>query len=378
MAFEHYVISGGKKLRCGYTTGSCAALGAQAACKMLFSGSPVSLAALDTPKGLRVEAEVLDAKLSPDQVSCAIRKDGGDDCDATDGALIYVSVRRIPRGIVIDGGEGVGVVTRPGLDQPVGSAAINRVPRHMIEHEVAAVCAAAGYGGGVQVTVSVPEGEAIAKRTFNPNLGITGGISILGTTGIVEPMSLQSLIDSIDLELRVHAAEGNTDVILVPGNYGSTFLAARPGFERFPQVQFSNFFGDALDFAAADGYKTVLVVSHMGKLVKVAGGIMNTHSRFADCRTELFAAYAALCGASQETVAKLMDSATSDACIALLDEAGLRETVLEKLMDAVQRHLERRAGGVFQVGAVGYSNEYGLLGVSSGGRAILEKWGLEL
>ena len=240
MAFEHYIYTGTTRLRCGYTTGSCAALAAKAACEMLLSRKPVGRVSIVTPGGLPVEANVVDACIGEGCAQCAVRKDAGDDADVTDGVLVYAHVEHAGSGtgaagskdvpareseVSVDGGVGVGRVTLPGLEQPVGAAAINATPRAMITSAVREVCAAHGFSGNIAVTISVPEGVALAKKTFNPHLGIEGGISILGTTGIVEPRSLAALRDSIELEIRQHAAMGRRGVVLTPGNYGGQFIS---------------------------------------------------------------------------------------------------------------------------------------------------------
>jgi len=374
MSFDVYLVSGGKRLRCGYTTGTCAALAAGAACRMLLGGGSAAEYTVTTPKGLSVTAPIELLTRGADEVSCGVRKDGGDDCDATSGALICVRAVKTAQGIAIDGGEGVGRVTKPGLDQPVGAAAINSTPRRMVGEAVRSECLRAGYSGGIAVTVFVPGGEALAKKTFNPNLGITGGISILGTSGIVQPMSLQALIDTIGVELRVAAASGARRVILVPGNYGAEYLATMGLPDAIPRVTISNFFGDALDLAADAGFAEVLIVSHLGKLVKLAGGIMNTHSLCADCRTELFTAHAALCGAPLPLLEALSECPTSDACVGLLRDAGLLAPVMARLLERIQFHLERRARGAFRVGAVTFSREYGALGATAEGQSIWREW----
>ena len=257
----------------------------------------------------------------------------------------------------------------------MGAAAINRVPRKMIEQEVLSVADELGCEGGFRVTIHVPGGEEAAKKTFNPQMGIDGGISILGTSGIVEPMSAQALIDTIALEIRQKAAQGHKNVILTPGNYGLDFLQDQ-GMDRWgiPVVKCSNFIGDALDACAAEQFQGVLLVGHIGKLVKLAGGVMNTHSRTADCRAELFCTHAALCGAGREVCRALMDCPTSDACIAVLDGAGLRRAVLGSLLSAIQDHLDRRASGTFSMGAVVFSNQYGLLGQTSQAKELMDRW----
>lgn len=373
---ELFTFRGGKRLRCGRTTGTCAALAAQGAARLLLTGRAPDTASLTTPKGPKVKAPLEDCHMEGAAALCSVRKDGGDDVDATHGLLIIAQVeKRSDPGVSIEGGEGVGRVTRAGLDQPVGAAAINRIPRRMIEDAVLSVGDELGYEGGFRVTVSVPGGEEAAKKTFNPQLGIEGGISILGTSGIVEPMSAQALIDTIALEIRQKAVQGHRNIILTPGNYGMDFLHAQ-GMDRWgvPVVKCSNFIGDALDACGAEYMRGVLLAGHLGKLVKLAGGIMNTHSRTADCRAELFCAHAALCGAGPELCRALMDCVSSDACIAVLDGAGLREEVLDSLLSAIQNHLDRRAAGAFQAGAVVFSNQYGLLGHTRRAKELMEQW----
>ena len=374
--FEHYVLSGGRRLRCGYTTGTCAALAVAGAVRLLLTGTPPPSVSLETPRGITVEVPLEACRLECGKASCAVRKDGGDDIDATSGLLVFVHAERQDApGTVIEGGEGVGRVTKPGLDQPVGAAAINRVPRQMIREAAAAVCGELGYSGGLRITVTVPGGREAAKRTFNPELGIEGGISILGTSGIVEPMSLRALADTVSLEIRQAAALGSRHIILTPGNFGLDFLRVQ-GLDRrgVPVVKCSNFIGDALDACAGAGLETVLLAGHIGKLGKLSGGIMNTHSRFAGCRTELFCAHAAVCGASAQVCRALMDAVSSDACIAILDGAGLREAVLERMLSAIQRHLDRRTGGACQSGAILFSNEYGPLGQTEAVKEIVNAW----
>ena len=376
MAFEHYIRSGKKLLRCGYTTGTCAALAVQGAAVLLLSGEAPCTLSLDVPGGLTVEVTPRSCFLQDgDTAVCSVEKDAGDDVDMTDGLEIVATVRRADTpGAAIDGGPGVGSVTKPGLDQPVGVAAINRVPRRMIQEQALAVCRTYGYSGGLQFTITVPGGEEIACRTFNPRLGVEDGISILGTSGIVEPMSQQAMIDTIELELR-QAAENNTRLILTPGNYGADFLHFQ-GWDALgvPVVKCSNFLGDALDAAAGLTFQEVLLVGHIGKLVKVAGGVMNTHSRYADCRGEIFCAHAALCGANQTLCRALMDAATADACIELLDGTGLRQRVMESILTAIQRHLDCRGEGAYQIGAVLFSNRFGLLGNTKNAKTILRSW----
>ena len=364
LAFEQYLQRGRQKLRCGYTTGACAALAAKAAAKMLLTQQMAQEETLVLPKGLAVTVPIEEAAFSPSFASCAVRKDGGDDCDATHGLLIYARVSPCAHpGVEIDGGQGVGRVTRPGLDQPVGAAAINSTPRRMIREEVEAVCRSLDYQGGLSVVISTPGGEAVAQKTFNPVLGIEGGISILGTSGVVEPQSLQALLDTIQVELKMHAAAGCKEVIFTPGNYGEDFLKAHPPVREIPVVKISNFVGDSLDFAVEMGFTKVYLVGHLGKFVKLAAGVMNTHSRYADGRREVFAAHAGMAGANQNCICQLMEAPTADQCLAILEDAGLREPVLDSIFKQILYHTRRRADGV-QVEAVVFSNQSGALAYS--------------
>ena len=376
--FEHYIRSGQKLLRCGYTTGTCAALSAAGAARLLLTGRAPETVGLRTPKGIVVEVAPQFCRLcSETTAECAIVKDGGDDVDATTGLPVVAAVTLLadaPRTVTIDGGTGVGRVTKPGLDQPVGAAAINHVPRQMITEALLKEAETVGYSGGFAVVIRIEGGEDAAKRTFNPHLGVVGGLSVLGTSGIVEPMSQQALLDSLQLEIH-QAALQSRRLILAPGNYGLDYLAAHyPELREIPIVKISNFIGEALDMAAAEQFGEVLLVGHVGKLVKLAGGIMNTHSKQADCRTELFCAHAALCGADTVTCRALMDAATTDACLDILNAAGLKTTVMASLLQAVQLHLDRRAAGAFTVGAVLFSNQSGPLGQTTQAKILLQSW----
>ena len=377
--FEHYVRSGQKLLRCGYTTGTCAALAAAGAARLLLTGTTPETVALRTPKGIVVEVAPLFCRKTADGAECAIEKDGGDDVDVTTGLPVIAQVALLPdvSGVVISGGKGVGRVTKPGLDQPVGEAAINHVPREMITEALHREAENAAYQGGFSVTISIEGGEEVAKRTFNPHIGVEGGLSVLGTSGIVEPMSQQAILDTIQLEMNQASLRAGTPrrLILAPGNYGLDHLhETYPKFAAVPVVKTSNFIGDTLDMAASAKFEEVLLVGHVGKLVKLAGGIMNTHSHTADCRTELFCTHAALCGASREICSALMDAATTDACLDILDAAELRAPVLESLLRAIQLHLDRRAAGTFRVGAILFSNQHGPLGQTETAAQILNEW----
>ena len=367
-------------MRYGFTTGSCAAAAAKAAAYMLLTGIEKRNITIDTPKGIAFSAEIIDIRRSEGRVSCAVQKDGGDDPDITTGALIYsaVSIEEEYSSsgkavILVDGGNGVGRVTKPGLDQPEGSAAINHVPREMIIKEVTEICVLTDFRGMLRVTVSVPEGEKLAGHTFNPRLGIVGGISILGTSGIVEPMSSQALIDTIRVELRQKKAEGFLTAAVSPGNYGLDHMKKTYGYDLDKSVKCSNYIGLTVDMASEIGFEGMLLTGHIGKLVKVAGGIMNTHSHEGDCRMEIIAAAAVREHVPLSTVEAVLDCVTTEEAVRLLAAAGKQEAVMSRLMDQIQYYLNKRADGRIQVETIMYSNESGGLAKSAGADEMLQR-----
>ncbi len=377
---EQYIYKNHKKLRYGYTTGSCAAAAAKAAAYMLLTGKETAYVDLMTPKQIPLHLEVLDVIRKQGAVSCAVRKDSGDDPDVTNGVLIYAEVSYMEGAaddnsrIRIDGGGGVGRITKPGLEQPVGTAAINRVPRQMIRENVLEVCTQFGYTGALQVVISIPEGVALAEKTFNPRLGIAGGISVLGTSGIVEPMSEQALIDTIRVEIRQKLAGGTEYLLIVPGNYGIDFLEEYGhGLCLEDAVKCSNFVGEALDAAVEFGAKGALLVGHIGKFVKLSGGIMNTHSHNADARMELLTVHAALLGAPVLLLSRIMESVTTDDALRHLKEAGLMEPVMERLMERMEFYVNHRTQNRLELGVLTFSKVYGILGQTEKVPELAEK-----
>lgn len=370
---DRYVLKDNKRLRCGYTTGTCAAAAAKAAAAMLFLKKEAKEVDLTTPDGTRLHLLAEEITRKAKSVSCAVRKDGGDDPDATNGLLIFAEVKRSDTpGVQIEGGRGVGRVTKPGLSQPVGAAAINRVPRAMIEQAVREVCEELEEPCALAVTISVPGGEEIAKRTFNPRLGIEGGISILGTSGIVVPMSEQALIASIRLEMETKRAAGEQHLLLTPGNYGEEFLKDGMQMDAGASMKCSNFVGETVDLAAELGFESVLFVAHIGKFIKVSGGIMNTHSRCADCRAELMAAHALRAGADGETARRILDTVTTEEALLLLQKAGLLEKTAAQMMPRIRFYLQHRCGGRLKTEAVVFSSVLGYLGETEGAAELLE------
>jgi cobalt-precorrin-5B (C1)-methyltransferase len=372
-------LVGGKRMRCGYTTGSCAAAAARAAAAILLEndGEPEEARAVEisTPSGRRLRLCPEDIRRETGAVSCAVRKDAGDDPDVTDGILVYARVEKIDgTEIVIEGGPGVGRVTKAGLDAAPGEAAINKMPLAMIRENLEAVRRRYGRKEGLKATISVPGGEELARRTFNPDLGIVGGLSILGTSGIVEPMSDDGFIGAIEAELRVLRAEGERKALITPGNYGRDFLSARGGELNSNPIKCANYIGDALDIAADMGFQHLLLVGHIGKLVKLAVGNFNTHSKYGDPRMEIFAAHTALAGGGRELIAQIMDCATTESAIGLLLGANLWDNVKKRVFDAIQKTLDRRSGERISSGAVLFSSQWGFLGCTVRGEDLLSRW----
>jgi cobalt-precorrin-5B (C1)-methyltransferase len=250
----------------------------------------------------------------------------------------------------------------------------------MIRENVESVRARYRYNGGLKVIIFIPEGERLARRTFNPNLGIVGGLSILGASGIVEPMSDDGFIGAIQVELRILRAAGEYKAVITPGNYGKDFLA---GFENGTEhtgklnnnpVKCGNYIGDALDLAADAGFHYLLLVGHIGKLIKLAVGNFNTHSKYGDPRMEIFAAYTGLAGGRKELIEHILDCATTESAIALLTENNIWDTVKKSIFDAVQKRLDRRCRERLTAGAVFFSSQWGFLGCTGQGEELLSRW----
>lgn len=378
---ERYVYKNQKKMRCGYTTGTCACAAAKAAAYMLLSGGEVKEIKVITPMGVSLTLPVIDIDIKEDKVICAIKKDSGDDPDVTNGIKIYAQVTYVKEDImrtintdrvIVDGGIGVGRVTKKGLKCAVGEAAINPVPLKMIKEAVAEAAESYSYEGSLKVIISAPKGVDIAKKTFNPNLGITGGISILGTTGIVEPMSEQALIDTIKTEINMHIAQGEKVLLVAPGNYGQDFLLNTLNIELKRSIKCSNYIGNTIDMVCDSGAKAMLLVGHIGKLVKLGAGIMNTHSKVADGRMEVLSACAIRAGADNDTALKILDCITTEAALEILKKSDILEKTMYQLTLRIEDVLQRRSSGKIVIGAILFSNEYGILGKTPAADKLLE------
>lgn len=368
---EHFIYKDQKKLRLGYTTGTCATAATKAAAQMLLGGERVERVELITPKGIPLQLKVEQIVMEENKVSCAIRKDAGDDYDVTNGAYVYASVEKINQGYEIDGGEGIGRVTKPGLDQSVGNAAINTVPRQMMAEVMTEVADDYGYEGGLRTVISVPEGADIAKKTLNEKMGIVGGISILGTSGIVEPMSEAALTDTIRAELSMYCAQGHKDIIITPGNYGETFLTEKLGLDLEHTVKCSNFIGETIDMAYEFKLSSLLLIGHLGKLVKLGSGIMNTHSKYADGRMETLSSCVLLAGGSGELARRILDCNTTDEAVEVLWMAAFLQPAVEQLMKKIESALRQRAYEGLEIEAVVFSNRFGVLGKTKGAEQLM-------
>lgn len=358
---DKFVFRAGEKLRCGFTTGSCAAAASKAAAMALLSGIPAKRVELPTPKGITLDIPVERCEISGNSALCSVIKDSGDDPDITNGIEVCALVELTGSGIAIDGGEGIGRVTKPGLDQPPGAAAINSVPRKMIAAAVAEVAEHYDYRGGFHIAISVPKGAELASKTYNPRMGIEGGISIIGTTGIVEPMSNSALVDTIRLEERMRREEGCRSLLLTLGNYSQSFIQRNMPFVLDRCVTCSNFIGDAIDAALEYGFERILIIGHIGKLVKLGAGIMNTHSAQADGRMEVLVTCGLLAGADTGTLKKITECVTAEAAVSLLRDAGVCERAMEILGNRAEYYLAAKVKSAVPIGAVMFSDKYGIL-----------------
>lgn len=375
---DEYIIKDNKKLRMGYTTGTCATAAAKAAAFMLLNDCYINNISIVTLKGIKIDIEILDIDKKDDYVSCAVKKDSGDDPDVTNGILIYAKVsKNNTKEIFIDGGVGIGRVTKPGLDQSVGFAAINSTPRKTIKEEVQKVIDETHFPNGLDVIISAPEGEEIAKRTFNPKLGIVGGISILGTTGIVVPMSEDAIIDTIKTEMRMHLACKEVDCLFTPGNYGEAFLKENYNIPKEKVIQCSNYIIDAINYANEVNFKSITLVGHIGKMIKLAGGMVNTHSKYGDNRMETFYEISKKYGLSEDGLNKIKEAVTTDEMIKIIDNEKLLNPVMEEVVRKIIDVVNHKMNNKIEFDVIVFSNVYGLLASSKPVKEILNKFGDE-
>ncbi|MGF7185764.1 cobalt-precorrin-5B (C1)-methyltransferase [Desulfitispora alkaliphila] len=361
----------GKQLKRGYTTGSCAAAAAKGAVSMLFAQREVDSVHLVTPNGQRLQLKNNSVKLTPKSATCYVVKDAGDDLDVTHGIQIYATAVQADKGINIEAGAGIGVVTKPGLAVAVGNPAINPVPMEMI---LVAIREVLPEGYGVTVKLEVPEGEKLSKRTLNPELGIKGGISILGTTGIVEPMSEEAFKESLVQGIDVVRAQGYKEVVFTPGKIGYRFCTTKLGLNEGRIVQTSNFFGYMLEMAAQKEVSRVLIVGHVGKIVKLAAGVFQTHNKIADARLEVIAMQVMLSGGGLELAEKVLGSNTAEEVISILAQ-GNREDIWFQLAERASFKAERYIKKQLEVGVILLSLQGEVIGYSENAISLGERMG---
>ena len=413
-----------RQLKSGFTTGTCAAAAAMAAAQALAGGRKREYVSLMTPGGREAAFEVLwqpecgekagggqdgfwPGSESPEKQICMVRKDSGDDPDVTNGTLIGAAVsfgenvqraeesgEELP-GIYSDhsqspsvylaGGIGVGRVTKRGLKCPVGYPAINPVPRQMIAEAARTALWNLGCERPVYIEIFIPAGRELALKTFNPRLGIEGGISVLGTTGIVNPMSEQALIETIRLDIRVQAAEIRTLLAVAPGIYGEAFLREEMGLSMDAFVKCSNFVGETFSMLKEEGVRQALFAGHLGKLIKVAGGVMNTHSKYGDRRMEILAdclaetwnseekrsGRSALNRRREEVIGQILSMNTTDQAAEFLSAQGLLASVMKTVTGRIKSVLESR----FQIETevIVFSGSAGILGMTAGAAAFAKR-----
>lgn len=377
------------QLRSGFTTGTCAAVAAKAAAAMLLTGNPLQHMKLVTPKGTEADLPLFRVVLNDQEAACGVQKDAGDDPDVTHQAFVFASVGHfygdekealktcyrydLENGspLFLTAGEGIGWVTKPGLSCPIGLPAINPVPRAMIFQGVEEARREAGFEGPLLITVSMPEGKKLAEKTFNSKLGIVGGLSILGTTGIVNPMSEEALTATIRLELHMKAVAGERKVILTPGNYGEAFIKEALCLSMSEGVTCSNFIGEAFTMAGEDSFKEILFVGHIGKLIKVAGGVYNTHSKHGDRRMEiLWDCVSSVIPDSQRLEKEILSANTMEEASKILKEYNILEPVMKEVVHRIQAHVSRWSRGI-HVEVVTFSTTYGILGMSEGAQEMI-------
>jgi len=356
-------------LRYGITTGACAAASAKAALITLLN-KPVDRVGIPSPIGIRFEILVKESrKLSENTAVAYVIKDSGDDIDITNKLEISATVRLTDDGkIVIKGGNGIGIATKPGLPVSIGEPAINPIPRKMIEDAIKEVLPP---GKGVEVLLSVIGGERIAEKTLNPKLGVIGGISILGTTGVVKPLSMDAYRRSLISQIDVAIAQGYERIFITPGNIGERLAKQVFKVSEDAIIQTGDFMGYMLNKAVEKGVKEIIILGHPGKLVKLAAGIFNTHHKVGDARKEVIAAYAGANGANKELISMILQSNTTEEIIELLKQNDLLQPTFNEIAKRISLRSMERIENKAKIGAILVSLDGNILGMDENARCML-------
>ena len=294
MTIDEFNIKNGHTQRYGFTTGTTATAAAIGAAYMYLNDKR-DIVDVELPAGITLTIPLEFVKKEKNLFTCGVKKNAGDDPDVTDGILISTELEFIKKenGLEFNffAGEGVGVFTKDGLALPKGEAAINPVPRQMMIDNLSVILKEHGFSGIVNITVTVENGADIAKKTFNERLGIIGGISILGTSGLVLPMSKTALLQTIEADIKFRLKNSKERrVYLAPGNIGAKFLENNFNINSTTVAIISNFIGESIDYAISNDAREIVLCGDLGKLIKLSGGIMNTHSNDSDSRLELLVA----------------------------------------------------------------------------------------
>lgn len=358
---KSYVLHRGRKLKCGFTTGTSAAAATKVACLLLANKVVERNVSIKTLNNEVLTIPVHTTKILKENcVMACVIKDGGDDADVTSGLEINAKVTKVKKiGLTIKGGIGVGIVRKKGLPVKIGNAAINPNPYAMIKREVLEIFDTSKEG--IIVEISVPKGKEIAKRTLNYKLGIEDGISILGSTGIVKPMSEEAFKDALVVELKAMIVQHKIDeIVFTFGNYGEGFSKKKLKLENERIIVISNFIGFMLEQACELGIKKILFVGNIGKIVKVAGGIFHTHSRVSDARLEIMAANALESNENVEVVKKILSANTTEEAVSYVSSYKTFELMANKVQEKCEAHV-RRSGYELEVAVLIYSSEQGEL-----------------
>ena len=335
------------KLRTGFTTGTCATAASKAGILAIINQQSLNSVDVILPKRDKINIQINSCNFSKDNAQCSVIKDGGDDPDVTHGAEIFVDVELTDKigEIEIDGGEGVGRVTKPGLGLEIGSAAINPTPKKMIIENVKEVGSELLEKNGIKVTVSVPKGKELGTKTDNPRIGIMGGISILGTSGIVIPYSTASFAAAIRQQIAVVSSMNDDSVVLTTGGRSEDFARKIIELPDHSFVQMGDFSGYTIKQCARQGLKKAYVAGFIGKLAKMAAGVKQTHVKGGKVDMKFLSELAKRCDANSETIGKILGANTARNVQEIIMEDkinGFFDEITKETWNQMRQHSEEK------------------------------------